>query len=108
MPARAGARALLNVDTAPLDLHPQVQCPHCSRRFNAQAAERHIPKCVDIKAKPNRLKGGSGQGLGVAGRNKESASGAGGGMGGGMGGRTTGPAAGGRAAGSRGGGLSRR
>ncbi|XP_074032593.1 uncharacterized protein isoform X2 [Leptinotarsa decemlineata] len=22
-----------------------VQCPHCGRRFNAAAAERHIPKC---------------------------------------------------------------
>lgn len=22
-----------------------VQCPHCGRRFNETAAERHIPKC---------------------------------------------------------------
>ncbi|KAH8294856.1 hypothetical protein KR018_003763 [Drosophila ironensis] len=22
-----------------------IQCPHCGRRFNQQAAERHIPKC---------------------------------------------------------------
>lgn len=28
-----------------------VQCPHCSRRFNEQAAERHIPKCKSIIAK---------------------------------------------------------
>jgi len=28
-----------------------VPCPHCGRRFNATAAERHIPKCNDIKAK---------------------------------------------------------
>lgn len=25
-----------------------VQCPHCGRRFNEQAAERHIPKCVNM------------------------------------------------------------
>uniref|UniRef100_A0A182IUA5 C2HC/C3H-type domain-containing protein n=1 Tax=Anopheles atroparvus TaxID=41427 RepID=A0A182IUA5_ANOAO len=34
-----------------------VQCPHCSRRFNQGAAERHIPKCATMlhnkpKAKP--------------------------------------------------------
>ena len=33
-----------------------VQCPHCERKFNAATAERHIPKCKDIKAKPSRLK----------------------------------------------------
>ncbi|XP_026725769.1 serine/arginine repetitive matrix protein 1 isoform X1 [Trichoplusia ni] len=26
-----------------------VQCPHCGRRFNQQAAERHIPKCADYQ-----------------------------------------------------------
>ncbi|XP_016991924.1 uncharacterized protein LOC108053717 [Drosophila rhopaloa] len=25
-----------------------IQCPHCGRRFNQQAAERHIPKCVNM------------------------------------------------------------
>ncbi|XP_065091655.1 zinc finger C2HC domain-containing protein 1C isoform X2 [Ochlerotatus camptorhynchus] len=32
-----------------------VQCPHCSRRFNRSAAERHIPKCATMmhnKPKP--------------------------------------------------------
>jgi len=33
-----------------------VQCPHCERRFNQKAADRHIPKCKDIKAKPRALK----------------------------------------------------
>ncbi|XP_021353479.1 zinc finger C2HC domain-containing protein 1C-like [Mizuhopecten yessoensis] len=33
-----------------------VQCPHCNRRYNESAAERHIPKCRDIKAKPAPLK----------------------------------------------------
>lgn len=33
-----------------------VQCPHCKRRFNQGAAERHIPKCANFqfnKPKPN-------------------------------------------------------
>lgn len=33
-----------------------VRCPHCERKFNPATAERHIPKCKDIKAKPSRLK----------------------------------------------------
>lgn len=37
-----------------------VPCPHCGRRFNQQAADRHIPKCQDIKAKPKMLKRGAG------------------------------------------------
>jgi len=28
-----------------------IQCPHCQRRFNESAAERHIPKCKDLKTK---------------------------------------------------------
>ncbi|KAH8414206.1 hypothetical protein KR215_000284 [Drosophila sulfurigaster] len=32
-----------------------IQCPHCSRRFNQQAAERHIPRCATmIHNKPRR------------------------------------------------------
>lgn len=26
-----------------------VQCPHCKRRFNEGAAERHIPKCATFQ-----------------------------------------------------------
>lgn len=37
-----------------------VPCPHCGRRFNQKAAERHIPQCQNIKAKPSSLKRGSG------------------------------------------------
>eukprot|EP00668_Euglena_longa_P012127 GGOE01014554.1.p1 GENE.GGOE01014554.1~~GGOE01014554.1.p1 ORF type:complete len:751 (-),score=111.63 GGOE01014554.1:432-2684(-) len=29
-----------------------VQCPHCSRRFNQAAAERHIPACANTINKP--------------------------------------------------------
>jgi len=34
----------------------RVECPHCNRKFNEQAAERHIPKCRDIRAKPKTLR----------------------------------------------------
>ena len=37
-------------------------CPHCNRRFNAKAAERHIPQCQNIIAKPSRLLKNSGMG----------------------------------------------
>ncbi|XP_063387341.1 uncharacterized protein LOC134673306 isoform X2 [Cydia fagiglandana] len=36
-----------------------VQCPHCNRRFNQAAAERHIPKCASFqfnKPKPGQAK----------------------------------------------------
>ncbi|KAG5189921.1 hypothetical protein JKP88DRAFT_352953 [Tribonema minus] len=45
-----------------------VPCPHCARRFNEAAAERHIPRCSSIRAQPSRLAKGSGRGLGVASR----------------------------------------
>ncbi|CAH1108646.1 unnamed protein product [Psylliodes chrysocephalus] len=34
-----------------------VQCPHCNRRFNESAAERHIPKCAEYQF--NKPKPGS-------------------------------------------------
>lgn len=37
-----------------------IPCPHCGRRFSEKAAERHIPQCQNIKAKPSSLKRGSG------------------------------------------------
>jgi len=43
-----------------------IPCPHCGRRFNDKAAERHIPKCQDIKSQPKSLKRGSGIGIGTA------------------------------------------
>ena len=41
-----------------------VQCPHCNRTFNEKAAERHIPKCQSIKAKPKTLAKGGGRTIG--------------------------------------------
>jgi hypothetical protein len=29
-----------------------IECPHCLRRFNQTAGERHIPKCKDTVNKP--------------------------------------------------------
>ena len=40
-----------------------VPCPHCGRTFNPTAAERHIPRCSSIKAKPSRLVKGGGVGM---------------------------------------------
>eukprot|EP01032_Pedospumella_encystans_P019578 gene19578-22261_t len=44
-----------------------IPCPTCGRRFNAKAAERHIPQCKNIIAKPTMLKRGGGGGGGVNG-----------------------------------------
>ena len=40
----------------------RVPCPHCGRKFNAKAAERHIPRCQELKTKPVRSRGGGGGG----------------------------------------------
>ncbi|XP_050295212.1 pecanex-like protein 1 [Anthonomus grandis grandis] len=37
-----------------------VQCPHCGRRFNESAAQRHIPKCATYEF--NKPKGGQAKG----------------------------------------------
>ncbi|XP_058789818.1 uncharacterized protein LOC131663432 isoform X2 [Phymastichus coffea] len=33
----------------PSDTSDYVQCPHCSRKFNQGAAERHVPKCETMQ-----------------------------------------------------------
>jgi hypothetical protein len=38
-----------------------IQCPNCLRRFSEKAAERHLPVCQKIIAKPSSLKKGGGQ-----------------------------------------------
>uniref|UniRef100_H2YHL0 C2HC/C3H-type domain-containing protein n=1 Tax=Ciona savignyi TaxID=51511 RepID=H2YHL0_CIOSA len=41
----------------PPSLNPDyIQCQYCERRFAPQAAERHIPKCKDMKARPTPLR----------------------------------------------------
>lgn len=34
----------------PSDTSDYIQCPHCGRRFAPAAADRHIPKCANIKS----------------------------------------------------------
>jgi len=38
----------------------RVQCPHCARKFNDMAAQRHIPKCAESK---RRAPGGAQRGM---------------------------------------------
>lgn len=38
----------------PSDYSDYIPCPHCGRKFNQNAADRHIPKCATmIHNKPN-------------------------------------------------------
>ena len=47
----------------------RVECPHCRRKFNQAAADRHIPHCSSTKARPGRLTRGGGTGGGKGRRN---------------------------------------
>ncbi|KAF2352239.1 hypothetical protein FHG87_017004 [Trinorchestia longiramus] len=50
------AKGMKGYEAPPLDVSDYVQCPHCGRKFNQSAADRHIPKCSDIKS--NKPSGG--------------------------------------------------
>ncbi|GIL65421.1 hypothetical protein Vafri_19183 [Volvox africanus] len=52
----------IKFDSGPSVPDDRVQCPHCGRKFAELTAERHIPKCKDIMAKPGRLAAGGGRG----------------------------------------------
>jgi len=54
-----------------------VECPTCSRTFNPQVAERHIPACAQTTARATRLLKGSGTGIGCIGSTRQSRSGGG-------------------------------
>lgn len=44
---------LADLPPPPASVNPDyIQCPHCGRNFAPNVAERHIPKCVNIQAKP--------------------------------------------------------
>ena len=48
---------------APADEDPDSKrCEHCGRTFKEHAYERHVKHCAETRAKPNRLKKGSGVG----------------------------------------------
>jgi hypothetical protein len=59
---REALRAAKGVNEKPFVDPSLVPCPNCSRRFNIKAAERHIPVCSKIIAKPTMLKRGTGRG----------------------------------------------
>ncbi|RXG69544.1 Zinc finger C2HC domain-containing protein 1C [Armadillidium vulgare] len=40
----------------PIDTSDYIECPHCGRKFNVKAADRHIPKCADITSNKNYRK----------------------------------------------------
>uniref|UniRef100_A0A7S3VI84 C2HC/C3H-type domain-containing protein n=1 Tax=Dunaliella tertiolecta TaxID=3047 RepID=A0A7S3VI84_DUNTE len=59
--ALARGESLRNLPPPPSIPDPSfIQCPHCGRRFNQQAAERHIAACANTIAKPKFLKAGTG------------------------------------------------
>jgi len=46
-------------EATPAELDDRVPCPHCGRKFNENAANRHIPKCAQMqhnKPKPGKKK----------------------------------------------------
>uniref|UniRef100_A0A3B4BU66 C2HC/C3H-type domain-containing protein n=1 Tax=Pygocentrus nattereri TaxID=42514 RepID=A0A3B4BU66_PYGNA len=50
---QARAPAPGRLQPQPVDVNPDyVSCPHCGRRFAPGPAERHIPKCQNIKSRP--------------------------------------------------------
>ncbi|CAF0845417.1 unnamed protein product [Adineta ricciae] len=49
---KSGGR-LADLPPPPTSVNPDyVQCPHCGRNYAPNVAERHIPKCANIIAKP--------------------------------------------------------
>ena len=57
----AAGESLADIPYVPSGPDPSfVQCPHCTRHFNATAAARHIPACANTINKPKFLKAGTG------------------------------------------------
>jgi len=51
----------------------RVPCPHCGRKFNADVADRHIPRCKNIINKPKTIRRGQGMAGGVSALNSRTA-----------------------------------
>ncbi|KAA0201652.1 hypothetical protein HAZT_HAZT008609 [Hyalella azteca] len=43
------AKGVKGYEAPPLDTSDYIECPHCGRKFNQTAGDRHIPKCAEIK-----------------------------------------------------------
>lgn len=43
----------------PSDTSDYTSCPHCQRKFNEGAAERHIPKCANFQFNKPKPKAGA-------------------------------------------------
>lgn len=79
----------------------RVPCPHCGRKFNAKAAERHIPRCQDLGTKPLGRAMGAGSSQTWMHTGGRAGSGGGGGGGGGRAARSSGRSSGMGGAGTR-------
>jgi hypothetical protein len=52
----------VQLDTGPELPDDRVPCPHCGRRYAADVAERHVPRCKDIVARPGVQRAKAGRG----------------------------------------------
>merc|ERR1711916_35823 len=55
-----GTKDMFDVLEVGAETSSLIPCPHCGRKFNQTAADRHIPQCQNIKAKPKTLKKNTG------------------------------------------------
>lgn len=53
MAAGKDLRDLPQAKAADPSLDDRMSCPHCGRKFNEKAHERHVPHCKDTKNRPN-------------------------------------------------------
>eukprot|EP00802_Teleaulax_amphioxeia_P010870 Tamp_10900.p4 GENE.Tamp_10900~~Tamp_10900.p4 ORF type:complete len:155 (+),score=25.05 Tamp_10900:1349-1813(+) len=68
-------RTLTTLEETP-EVDDRVLCQHCGRKFNAMAAERHIPKCASIINKPKPVGAGAAPRTAVPGRGTAQSTGA--------------------------------